>query len=74
MVTIVKEIEKDWFLIQLDGTNIYQIWNKWDLFKILMENGQTILDVDSLKNEKELNKIFKKIKEINEFENKLNNE
>jgi hypothetical protein len=72
MVKIEKEIKKDWYLIHLEGTNIYQIWNKWDLFELLMENGQTILDIDSLNNEKELNKIFQKMKEIKEFDNKLN--
>jgi len=72
MVKIEKEIQKDWYVIHLEGTNIYQIWNKWDLFELLMENGQTILDMDSLNNEKELNKVFQKIKEIKEFENKLN--
>ena len=72
MVKIEKEIQKDWYLIHLEGTNIYQIWNKWDLFELLMENGQTILDIDSLNNEKELNKIFQKMKEIKEFDNKLN--
>ena len=72
MITIEKEIQKDWYVIHLEGTNIYQIWNKWDLFELLMENGQTILDMDSLNNEKELNKVFQKIKEIKEFENKLN--
>jgi hypothetical protein len=72
MVTILKEIEKDWFLIQLDGTNIYQIWNRFEFLEILLERGQTILNIDSLNNQKELNKILENAKEIKEFENKLN--
>ena len=72
MVTILKEIEKDWFLIQLDGTNIYQIWNRFEFLEILLERGQHILDKDLITDEIQLNKILENTKEIKEFENKLN--
>jgi hypothetical protein len=74
MVTIIKEIEKDWFLIQLDGTNIYQIWNRFEFLEILLERGQNILDKDLITDEIQLDKIFQHTKEIKEFENKLNKE
>ena len=36
MITIINEIEQDTFLIHLDGTENYQIWEKWELFELLL--------------------------------------
>jgi hypothetical protein len=72
MITIAKEIEKDWFLIQLDGTRYYQVWNKWDLFEILLEKGATLWDEDFPMKEEEFMERFKKMKEVRDFEIKLN--
>jgi len=72
MVTVVREIEKDWYLIQLNDTRNYQIWNKWDLFEILLERGVTLLDEDFPMTQKELNERLQKIKEVRDFETKLN--
>jgi len=72
MVTVVREIEKDWYLIQLNDTRNYQIWNKWDLFEILLERGVTLSDEDFPMTQKELNERLQKIKEVRDFETKLN--
>jgi hypothetical protein len=36
MIETIQEIEKDWFLIHLKDTRHYQIWNKWDLYEVLL--------------------------------------
>ena len=72
MITIEKEIEKDWYLIKLDDTRYYQVWNKWELFEILLERGATLWDEDFPMHEEEFMQRFQKMKEIKEFENKLN--
>jgi len=72
MITILKEIEKDWFLIQLEETRNYQIWNKWELFEILLERGVTLVDEDFPMTDTEFNERFKKIKEVKEFQKELN--
>lgn len=72
MITIEKEIETDWYLIQLPGTRYYQIWNKWDLFEILLKEGVTLVDEDFPMSSKEFNERFQKIKEVNKFQKELN--
>ena len=37
MIQSIKEIRPDWYLIHLEGTRYYQIWNKWDLFNLLLQ-------------------------------------
>lgn len=37
MIESIKEIRPDWYLIHLEGTRYYQIWNKWDLFDLLLQ-------------------------------------
>lgn len=37
MIESIKEIRPDWYLIHLEGTRYYQIWNKWDLFNLLLQ-------------------------------------
>ena len=37
MIQSIKEIRPDWYLIHLEGTRYYQIWNKWDLFQLLLQ-------------------------------------
>ena len=72
MITILKEIETDWYLIQLDNTRYYQVWNKWDLFEILLNKGATLWDEDFPMTEKEFDERFQKMKQIREFEIRLN--
>ena len=69
MITIAKEIEKDWYLIQLEGTRYYQIWNKWDLFELLLDNAksETLWDEDFPMHEDEFMERFQKMKEVREF-------
>tara|TARA_R110000822_G_scaffold83866_7_gene197203 strand:- start:1180 stop:1416 length:237 start_codon:yes stop_codon:yes gene_type:complete len=38
MIESIKEIRPDWYLIHLEGTRYYQIWNKWDLFDLLLKS------------------------------------
>ena len=45
MIEAIKEIEKDWYLIHLTGTRYYQIWNKWDLFELLLQSTNIDLNV-----------------------------
>jgi hypothetical protein len=44
MIKIIKEIQPDWFLIHLEGTRNYQIWNKWQLFQCLLKETETDLN------------------------------
>ncbi len=45
MIQSIKEIKPDWYLIHLEGTRYYQIWNKWDLFHLLLKSTEVNLDV-----------------------------
>lgn len=45
MVEVIKEIKPDWYLIHLEGTRYYQIWNKWDLFNLLLQSTNIDLNV-----------------------------
>lgn len=74
MIEILKEIEQDYYLIHLKDTRYYQIWNKWDLFEILLQNGTngvTLWDEDFPMKESELKEIVTKIK--NKKQNGNNN-
>ena len=73
MVKIEKEIEKDWYLIHLEGTRYYQVWNKWELFEILLERGATLWDEDFPMHEADFDAYFQKVKEVKEYEKDLNN-
>ncbi len=50
MIKVLKEIKPDWFLIELEGTRYYQIWQKWELFQVLLDyksnSAQTLWDED----------------------------
>jgi hypothetical protein len=50
MIKIIKEIKQDWFLVELEGTRYYQIWQKWELFDLLLSHRsnsqQTLWDED----------------------------
>lgn len=72
MINVLKEIETDWYLIQLDDTRNFQVWNKWDLFELLLQKGQTIYDDEFPMSEKEFDERFQKMKEIREFEIRMN--
>jgi hypothetical protein len=41
MIKIIKEIKTDWYLIHLENTRYYQIWNKWELFDLLLSHKTT---------------------------------
>lgn len=45
MISSIKEIRPDWYLIHLEGTRYYQIWNKWDLFHLLLKSTEVNLEV-----------------------------
>jgi hypothetical protein len=45
MIQSIKEIKPDWYLIHLEGTRYYQIWNKWDLFHLLLKSTEVNLEV-----------------------------
>jgi hypothetical protein len=44
MIEEIMQIEDDWYLIHLKGTRYFQIWNKWDLFDLLLNVTQTDLN------------------------------
>ena len=50
MIKVLKEIKPDWFLIELEDTRYYQIWQKWELFEVLLDyksnSAQTLWDED----------------------------
>ena len=45
MIEVIKQIKPDWYLIHLEGTRYYQIWNKWDLFNLLLQSTNVDLNV-----------------------------
>jgi|688.fasta_scaffold12687_5 hypothetical protein len=69
MLKVIKEIEKDWFLILLEGTKIHQVWNRLDLYEKLLENGSNHLLEGDTMTDSELKKVIQKIKELKEWEN-----
>lgn len=81
MIEVIKEIEQDWYLIYLKGTRYYQIWNKWDLFHLLLQATEIDLnnpkpqlnlwDEDFPMKEEELKDIVNKLKEIKEKKNAI---
>jgi len=72
MIKVLKEIKPNWFLIELEDTRYYQIWQKWELFDLLLSHRsnsvQTLWDEDfpmEFSNMKEIvehldNKLIKK--------------
>ena len=82
MIEVLQEIEQDWYLIHLKGTRYYQIWNKWDLFDLLLIATEIDLrkpkpylnlwDEDLPIPQQGLNDIVKRLKEIKD-ENKNTN-
>ena len=50
MIEIIKEIKPNWYMIHLEGTRYYQIWQKWELFEVLLDyksnSVQTLWDED----------------------------
>jgi hypothetical protein len=44
MIEVVQEVEKDWYLIHLEGTRHYQLWNKWDFYEVLLNAGTISLN------------------------------
>jgi len=75
MVEVLQEIEKDWYLIHLKDTRYYQIWNKWDLYSLLLdaEHPFTLWDEDLPIPQEGLNDIVNKMKKEKEKENAKNN-
>lgn len=71
MIKIQKEIQQDYFLIELEGSRYYQIWNKWDLFETLLEADKkvTLYVEDTPFSEEHLNDIVDYIKQIKEEKN-----
>lgn len=72
MINIIKEIETDWYLIHLDDTRYYQIWNKWDLFELLLNEHHSLWDEDFPMTEDEFMERFQKTKELREYSKQLN--
>jgi len=71
MIKIHKEIQQDYFLIELEGSRYFQIWNKWDLFENLLEANKkvTLYVEDTPFSEEKLNEIVDYIKQIKEEKN-----
>lgn len=82
MIEEIKQIEEDWYLIHLKGTRYYQIWNKWDLFSLLLNATEiklnnpkpqlTLWDEDFPMKETDLTNIVNKLKNIKEQQNANN--
>lgn len=83
MIEEIQNIEGDWYLIHLKGTRYYQIWNKWDLFDLLLkatniELGKpkaqyTLWDEDLPIPQQGLNDIVSQLKKVKEENNKKYN-
>ena len=39
---MVKEVDEDILLISLEPTKYYQLWNKWDLYEVLLNSDKPI--------------------------------
>jgi hypothetical protein len=74
MIKEIRQIEEDWYLIHLEGTRHYQIWNKWDLFSLLLKETEInlknpkpcvdFIDEDLPLSEEELKTIINNLKKI----------
>jgi hypothetical protein len=83
MIEVLQEIEKDWYLIHLKDTRYYQIWNKWDLYEVLLNATSISLnnpkpylnlwDEDFPIPQQGLNDMVKRLKEIKQETNKKYN-
>lgn len=79
MIKEIKQIQDDWYLIHLEGTRYYQIWNKWDLFHLLLQATNielgapkpqlTLWDEDFPMTESDLINIVNNLKEIKQKKN-----
>ena len=78
MIEIIKEIRPDWYLIHLQNTRYYQIWNKWDFFNLLLQS--TDIDLKCTKPQLTLwdedfpmpyEKLEKIVDELIEIKNKI---
>ena len=83
MLEIIKEIEQDWFLIHLKDTRHYQIWNKWDLYEVLLNATEysannrkpfmSLYDEDFPIPQQGLNDMVAELKKIKQDNNKKYN-
>jgi hypothetical protein len=83
MIDVIQEIEKDWFLIHLKDTRHYQIWNKWDLYEVLLNatsysanNRKPFLDLyddDFPMTKQDLTNMVGELKRVKEDNNKKYN-
>jgi len=83
MVEVLQEIEKDWYLIHLKDTRHYQIWNKWDLYEVLLNATEysmnnpkpylSLYDEDLPIPQQGLNDMVTRLKEIKKEKNKQYN-
>jgi hypothetical protein len=69
MIKIHKEIQKDYYLIELEGTNYLQIWNKFDLYETLIEAKKkiTLRIEDTPISEEDLNTLVEDIKQFKQI-------
>jgi hypothetical protein len=75
MIEEIKQIQDDWYLIHLKDTRYYQVWNKWDLFEVLLQSGNTTMtlwDEDLPMTESDLTNIVNNLKEIKQKKNANN--
>lgn len=56
MIKIINEVDKETFLIHLEGTEYYQVWNKWELFELLLDNKTNLKEGWDNRTIKELSK------------------
>jgi hypothetical protein len=69
MIKVLKEIQKDYYLIELEGTRYLQIWNRLDIFETLLDANKkiTLYTDDAPISDKELNRLVEDIKQFKQI-------
>ena len=65
MIEIIKEVKDNWYLIHLQGTRYYQIWQKWELFELLLDHKSssvvTLWDEDFPMTQEDIESLVEKL-------------
>jgi hypothetical protein len=72
MINIVKDLKDGWYLIELEGTNYYQIVNKLDVIELLLEHNANIPITNFPMSEEELADRLERTKQLKEFSKQIN--
>ena len=68
MIKVLEQLEDDYYLVLLEDTKYYQIWNRWDLYETLLESNKcvTLQLEDFPMNKSDIIELVNKIKQNKE--------